>query len=662
MTLFAIGLGAIVAGGVSAAMTRRARGTTGDLLYQLLVVSGCAIAAADAARVLVSRTALSLSVRSTVPGGDWIVGIDALSAVFLLAVLGVGAICALFGTQDLARARAAHPERAHRSTWPAQLAFALLITAIALVVTAGSVVVFLGAWEVMAISSYVLIVTHHEEEDVRRAGLIYLVATHTATLALFVMFAAWQSGATDWSFEALAAASPSLGTGATAAIILLALVGFGFKAGVVPLHFWLPPAHAAAPSHVSALMSGIVIKTGIYGVLRVLLLLGDVPSWCGWLILGLGVASGVLGVLWALAQHDTKRLLAFHSVENIGIILMGIGVGVIGLARDAPGLATLGFAAALLHTVNHAVFKSLLFLGAGAVYRATGTRNMEELGGLARRMPWTWLGFLVGAAAIVGLPPLNGFVSEWLVYQGLFLAGEPVATPRLALLGIPMLALIGALALACFAKVAGVVFLGTPRTLHAASAMEGRLGSHAPMLLLAAACVVLGVVPTLGIALVEDAAQQMAGANAAPISAAVISGARTISMMTVSLVVVGGVFWWIRSLLVRERSVRREATWGCGYAEATPRMQYTASSFASPLLSVFGALSGVHVERTSTSLHTHPKDLVLDGVARPLWDRLRHAALRLRGIQQGRLHLYLLYVMAALLVLLAYLALFPRAR
>ena len=294
-------------------------------------------------------------------------------------------------------------------------------------------------------------------------------------------------------------------------MLLLALVGFGFKAGFVPMHFWLPPAHAAAPSHVSALMSGIVIKTGIYGLLRVVLLLGGAPAWWGWIVLGLGIISGVLGVLWALAQHDIKRLLAYHSVENIGIILMGIGVGVLGVAYHAPLVAMLGFTGGLLHTVNHAVFKSLLFLGAGAVYRATGTRNMEELGGLARRMPLTWLAFLIGAAAIVGLPPLNGFVSEWLVYQGLFATSQSSDVLRLAVLGIPALALIGALALACFTKVAGVVFLGTPRTAHASRATEVGRGRYLPALALAVTCLALGVAPALGIAFVSSAARSSLG-------------------------------------------------------------------------------------------------------------------------------------------------------
>lgn len=662
MTLFLVGLVLTLVGGTSVALTSRSRRPSADVLYQVLVVTGCAMAAIDAARVLASGTPVSAAMRATTPGGDWHIGIDALSAVFLLALLGVGAMCALFGTHDLAREREGQRVDAptHRSTWVTQFAFAVLLVAIALVVVARTVVVFMGAWEVMAISSYVLIVTHYEDAEVRRAGLIYLVATHTATLALFAMFAVLQTSAADWSFGAFAAAAPSLNTGAAAAVLLLALVGFGFKAGAVPLHIWLPPAHAVAPSHVSALMSGIVIKTGIYGLLRVLLILGGAPAWWGWLVLGIGVASAVLGVLWALAQHDMKRLLAYHSVENIGIILMGIGVGVLGAATGAPAIAMLGFAGGLLHTVNHALFKSLLFLGAGAVYRATGTRNLEELGGLARRMPITWLGFAVGAAAIIGVPPFNGFVSEWLVYQGLFSTGQAGDPTRVALLGIPALALTGALALACFAKVAGVVFLGVARSTRAREAVESGRGMHGPMLALAATCIVLGVVPALGISLVSATARELSGIVGAALPGVVVSGARMLSLLALAILGSSALLWGIRHAFLRRRIVRYDTTWTCGYSATTPRMQYTAASFASPLLDVFGRLSGTRVERSPLSVHTRAVDLVLDGMTVPLWRALQRTALRLRAIQQGRLHVYLIYVLAALLVLLGYLALGPR--
>ncbi len=653
MTAVFAGLVLILVGGL-AAMTPRVGRRTASIAHRMLVGAGCLAGGIVALRVLVSGESLSWSIRATVPGGNWVFGVDALSAVFLVTILGVGAACALSGVDDDA---GAPPGRAALSAF----AFAALLVAIALVVIARSIVVFFGAWEIMAITSYVLIVTHHESADVRRAGLIYLVATHTATLALFAMFGTWSSSTADWSFAGLAAASPSLSAGATSAILLLALVGFGFKAGLVPLHFWLPPAHAAAPSHVSALMSGIVIKTGIYGLLRVLLLLGGAPAWWGWLVLLIGTMSGVLGVLWALAQHDLKRLLAYHSVENIGIILMGIGIGTLGVAYGVPSVAILGFAGALLHTVNHALFKSLLFLGAGAVYRATGTRDIESLGGLARRMPLTWLAFAIGSAAIIGVPPFNGFISEWLVYQGLFASGESGALLRLALLGIPALALIGALALACFAKVGGVVFLGTPRTRRAAEAVEPGMAGLLPMGALATTCVALGVVPALGIALVSSAATNLTGSGAAALAASVISGATSISILAAATVALTAGLWFVRQTVVGRQSVRREATWACGYDAVTPRMQYTASSFAAPLLGVFDQLSGVRTARTARSVITHPIDLVLDGAALPVWRRLHSAALRLRTLQQGRLHVYLLYVMGSLLILLGYLALGPRS-
>jgi len=285
---------------------------------------------------------------------------------------------------------------------------------------------------------------------------------------------------------------------------------------------------------------------------------------------------------------------------------------------------------------------------------------MEELGGLAKRMPLTWLAFVVGAAAIVGVPPFNGFVSEWLVYQGLFSTGESAKLLRIALLGIPALALIGALALACFAKVAGIVFLGVPRSTHAREATERGRGAIAPLLALAAACVVLGVVPTLGISLVKSSAQQLSGLEGAAFPDSVLAGARTISMLAALLFVASGVLLWIRRALLRRQTVRREPTWACAYDVPTPRMQYTASSFAAPLLDVFGRLSGTRVERGISTIHTQPVDLVLDGVALPLWGAFHRAAMRMRAIQHGRLHFYLLYVLAALVLLLGYLSLWPR--
>jgi len=652
--IFFIGVALMLAGAVASCALRRH--AAADRAFIVLVLGGCLTSGAAAVAILVSGARVAVTVPSTVPGGSWVFALDPLAAVFVATICFVGASCVAFGTPYLAH------QRAHRPVWYAHTVFAVLIAALTLVVTAQAIVPFLIAWELMAIGSYLLIVFEDEKGDARRAGLIYIIATHTGTLALFAMFAAWGAHASDWSFAVLASATPSLPRGG-GVILALAVLGFGFKAGFVPLHFWLPPAHSAAPTHVSALLSGVVIKTGIYGLLRVVSLLGGAPPrWWGWSMLAMGVVSGVLGVLWALAQHDIKRLLAYHSVENIGIIGIGIGIGSLGAAYGHAGIAVLGYAGALLHTVNHALFKSLLFLGAGAVYHATGTRDMEALGGLAKRLPYTWLAFFIGATAIIGVPPLNGFVSEWLVYVGLFRSAQAPEALRLAALGVPALALIGALALACFAKVSGVVFLGHPRTAGAERAHEVPRALLVPMLVLGGACVLLGVAPGLGVLTVVDVAAAVAGVrpNVAVEAIAVVRDSAWVSVVALALLALLAAGWLVRRNLLRRRPVRLVETWACGYPSVSPRMQYTASSFAAPLLSTFGRMSGVVEHRSADAFRTEPVDLVLDRSAIPAWHWVRRTAMRLRPIQQGRLYAYLIYVMVALVVLLAYLGLESR--
>jgi formate hydrogenlyase subunit 3/multisubunit Na+/H+ antiporter MnhD subunit len=646
MTLFLGGVVLIASGGAVAFAWGRAAGT--DRLFRWLVVGGCALVAAAAVRVLAGGDAVRAVIPAATPGGDWVFGIDALSAFFLICITTAGIAAALFGTAYLG------PGRPQRPVGHAHGVLAVLLASLTLVVTAQAVVPFLGAWEIMAVSGLFLVITDHHLAEVRRAGLVYLIATHTGTLVLFAMFAVWAPSSGDWSFEGLAAGA----AGGNALILTLAVIGFGFKAGLVPLHFWLPAAHAAAPAHVSGLLSGVVIKTGIYGILRVLALTGVPPAWWGATMLAIGATSAVLGVLWALAQHDLKRLLAYHSVENIGIIAMGIGVGALGAASDRPMVAVLGYGGAVLHTLNHALFKNLLFLGAGVVQRATGTRHLDALGGLARLLPRTWIGFLIGATAIIGVPPLNGFVSEWLVYLGLLSASQGESWLRLAVLGVPALALVGALALACFAKVAGVVFLGSPRTPLASMGGESDRTLSSPILGLAAACVLLGLVPVLGVTPATSAAAALAHADASTLASVGVLGRQATRVGVVALAIVAftGALVLLRRGLLRGR-VRTAETWGCGYPATTPRMQYTASSFAAPIVHSFGALSGVVVEESPGHFATHPVDPVLDGAVRPAWRRIHALALRLRPIQQGRLVMYLLYVMSALLVLLAWLAL-----
>jgi hydrogenase-4 component B len=649
MTLYFLGLAALLAAGVSAILLRR-RPALADRSYGLLAGAGCVLAGLPAVRVLAGGpgVGVQLDVPSPGGGGPWVFGIDLLSAAFLLVVLAPGLATALYGLRTLRAGRAQGADAA-------RMLFVLELAALALVVTARAVLPFLIAWEVMAVLAYFLVTFEHEHAAVRRAGLVYLVATHTGTLALFALFASWAGPSGSLSFDALAGRAGALPAGG-ALVLCLALFGFGLKAGLVPLHFWLPDAHASAPSHVSGLMSGVVIKMGIYGLLRVVSLLAVPPAWWGWLVLALGAVSAVLGVLWALAQHDLKRLLAYHSVENIGIILMGLGAGALGLTYRVPLVTVLGFGGAILHTLNHALFKTLLFLGAGATYHATGTRDLDRLGGLARRMPLTWITFLIASVAIVGLPPLNGFVSEWVVYRAL-VGGVTSAGPiRLSLIAVAALALVGGLALACFAKVCGIVFLGAPRSADAAQGHEADAGMLVPMFGLAAACVLIGLAPALVVGPALAVGGSLAHVTAETAGSGIPQAATRIgllSLMLVALLALGSLAW---AALRRRRPTNQAETWGCGYALPTARMQYTASSFAAPLLAAYGPLSGVHETRSRTAFHSHAREIVLEGAILPVWAAVRGALWRLRPIQHGRLWVYLLYLIAVLLLLLLYLA------
>ncbi len=654
MSYIALSVCLVLAGGCVALVPLRGTGV-GQGLFRVLVGGGCAVGAVLAIGVLAGATIPDVVLPAGIPGGPWIFGLDALSAVFLLAIVIVGAACAVYGIPYLSgEASAGAVRRAHALV-------ACLIAALTILVTARAVAPFLIAWEVMAIVSYFLIVFDHDRQAVRRAGLLYLVAAHVSTLALLALFAFWSRDAHGLTFAALARSAPGLPAGG-AVVLTLALLAFGLKAGMVPLHVWLPEAHSAAPSHVSALMSGIVIKMGVYGLMRVIALSAPPPAWWGWFVLALGALSGILGVIWALAQHDIKRLLAFHSVENIGIILMGIGVGALGLAYQSPTVAALGFAGAALHTLNHALFKSLLFLGAGSVIRGTGVRDLDRLGGLVTRMPLTASAFLIGSAAIVGLPPLNGFVSEWLVYRSLLASAVTPGAIRVAVLATGALALIGALALACFTKVVGAVFLGRARDPLVSTPQEAPRGMTWPVVGLAALCAAIGLLPAVVVPFALRAGSVLGDASAAPLVAGGDRAAVTLTGYTLAvasaLVVV-----LVAGALRRGRPTVRAAveTWGCGFDRPTPRMQYTASSFAAPLVTIFRSVAGVRTRQSARAFATHAEDPVLDGLVLPTWDRIRTAARWFHPLQRGQLSRSLLYVVATLLVMLIYLAITARA-
>ena len=635
---------------VGALSAMAARSNRGALLASSgAALGGSALGLVGALLALLRGSRVDQALPWSLPLGSLRLGVDPLSAFFLLCVFVVAGMAALYGAGYLR----GYP--ASRRLWPALVAFNLLEAAMVLVVLARDGVSFLLAWEVMSIASYFLVTFESERADVRRAGTTYLIASHIGVLILFALFAQLSRDAQSLAFADLARTG-ALGGGSLC--FVLALVGFGTKAGFWPFHFWLPDAHPAAPSHVSAVMSGVMIKMGIYGLLRVLHMLGTPSIWWGWLVVIVGAVSGIAGVLHALAQHDLKRLLAYHSVENIGIITLGIGIGMLGRCYGNAQVAMLGYTGALLHVLNHGLFKGLLFQGAGSVLHATGTRDMGALGGLLRRMPQTGAAFLVGAAAISGLPPLNGFASELLIYLGAFHgAGElPGVAGVAALVVLPALALIGGLAAACFVKAFGVVFLGEPRSSGATQAHEAGLAMRAPMIAGAIACLAIGLWPAGMIELVAPVADDLGG-RAIPTSLGFL---RSISLAAIVLVVLVALLAGLRAALLKHRPVEQAATWGCGYAHPSPRMQYSATSFADPVLMPFASALRVRIHGglpqglfpTTAHYEKHMGDMAGERLLVPAWRRFLHTALRLKAIQHGRMHLYLVYMLVTLLALL----------
>jgi hydrogenase-4 component B len=521
------------------------------------------------------------------PLGTARMAIDGLSAWFLLVIGIVSVAVAIYSWAYM------QAEIGHGSIAAFGALMCLLVASLGLVVCAGDSVLFLVAWEVMTLAAFFLVGYHDRRPEVRYAAWMYLVATHLGTtLCLLPMFAvlAMLSG-TD--FGAFAAALKQAGPGVGTMLFVLGLLGFGTKAGFMPMHVWLPNAHPAAPTPVSAFFSGVVIKTGIYGLLRLLSWLPPLPTGCGIAMLVFGISSGILGVLYALAQHDIKRLLAYHSVENIGIIALGIGIGMLGQASGHGTLAALGFAGALLHVLNHALFKGLLFLSAGAVIQAAGTGQIDRLGGLARKTPLNAAMFLVGAVSICGLPPFNGFVSEWLIYVGLFGGATQLSTTSagISVVALASLALMGGLALACFAKVFGVIFLGSPREEHASINRTPR-PMLAGMAVLALLCAAIGTMPVLAIPLTAQAVRSILVLPGEQFSATVSTALRPGMWVLAILGLVTCLLLLLRHWRQSESQEKAAGaqTWGCAYAYPTPRMQYTASSFAWPLISSFEQL------------------------------------------------------------------------
>ena len=602
-------------------------------------------------------------------GGGLLLRLDALGAFFLLLISMVAAPAAVYGLGYAA----GHAARYSLRGLGAGLNLFLLATS--LVPLAGNVVTFLLAWEGMSLASYFLVLTDHEDPETVNAGTWYLGMTQIGLAFLFAAFLVLGAAAPSLQFSDLRAAAADLGPAARGLVFALALLGFGSKAGLVPLHVWLPRAHPAAPSHVSALMSGVMITLGVYGLLRVGLdLLGGGPPWWGALLIGLGAASALLGVLYALMEDDIKRLLAYSTVENAGLITLGVGAGFLFHALGLPGAAGLAVAAALYHALNHAAFKGLLFLGAGAVLHATGTRNMNQQGGLIRRLPWTTPCMLLGTVAIAGLPPLNGFMSEWLIFQAL-LSGVAVASPTVAVLmvlALGVLALTAGLAAVAFVKAFGITFLALPRSDAAAAAHEVPVTMRVGMVALAVACVALaaGALPALATA--GAVAAGLVGLAPSPPPFALGLAVRTpagVARMSPLWVMAGltlglGIVWLLVRALASRRPPRMVDTGGCGRVGQSPRMEYTATAFAEPLRRVFSA---IYRPTEDVTVDHHPESrYFVQAIAyrarllpwfelylyEPALSWVRRWSRGVLALQSGSIHAYLAYVVGALVLLL----------
>jgi hydrogenase-4 component B len=650
-------------------------GATRRLVPSLLTLLGALAGVAAAVAGLLRGAEIVLAGWDVAPFAPLTLRLDPLAAFFLLVISVPAGAAALYGIGYLDAAHDADTP-AH-GTQPARAVTDALVAgflaAMTLVVLADGVFAFLLAWELMSLISFFLVLGNGRQRETRRAAYIYLVMTQigTAFLLVALLLLVRHAGAMD--FETIGASAATLGSGLRDAIFLLALVGFGTKAGLIPLHVWLPRAHPAAPSHVSALMSGVMVKIALYGLIRLVWdLAGPGPLWWGGLLLVVGAVSAVLGILYALMERDLKRVLAYSTVEHVGIITLGLGAAMMLGAGQHPAAAALALLAALVHLLNHALFKGLLFLGAGAVQTGAGTRDLERLGGLVKTMPRTAVAVLIGSVAIAALPPLNGFVGEWLLFQSLLQLGLNEATAPMATLAAVTagaLALTGALALACFVRFFGIGFLGQARTEAARQAHEVPRSMQGGMAMLTGLCVVLGVLPGPVLQLLQPVTQSLVGATSRPslsalpsLDPAALQGAYAPLGLVVLLVVVGILPWLVARIAAGQGTSRLAPPWVCGNV-LEPRMQYSATGFAKPIRLIFQAAirpqRTVVIERSASPFvvqAVHYEESVHPVYERHVYQRgvdlLVGASHQIRLLQNGSLRTYLAYVFVTLVVVL----------
>jgi hydrogenase-4 component B len=618
-----------------------------DWVHVVMMSLGSSFGIGAAARVLSGSMTAPWISPWRLPGGVLQIHVDALSAVFLSSICLLSLCASIY-------ALGYYPaEKKGGRAVRLRIYFGWVTAGMALAVVAKNSLLFLMGWEIMALSAFMALAIEDGSEQVREASLIYLVATRIGTLCIIAAFALLRAQVGSFSLS-IGGLRPD--TGLATGAFACGLLGFGLKAGLMPLHVWLPDAHANAPTHVSALMSGVLIKMGIYGLLRLTSLYSTVPLWWGMVVLGIALASALLGVAFALGQHDLKRLLAYHSVENIGIILLGIAIGLLGRSLGVPSLVFMGYAGALLHVLNHGLFKALLFLSGGGVISATGTRNIEQLGGLLRKLPLTAATFLLGCIAITGLPPLNGFVSELYLYLAMLDAqrlGLGITATALAF-AVPILAMVGALALACFVKVYAVVFLGEARSTRCQMAVDVPWSMRIPQIFLAVACITIGIFPRAPLGVLRRAIDVLGVAHLPEYH-------RELGRLTWLNFALLVVLLLVVSSSLRRRVTARVPTWDCGYVAPSARMQYSASSIAADLVDLFSSVLRPRIFASVPGgvlpkpgrFETHVPETVLDRVVLPAVRGAAQLARLVRLTQRGTAHVYLLYVLFTLLIMLA---------
>lgn len=608
--------------------------------------------------ILFNNQIISKSIYLPYPIGKINFVIDSLSAFFILVISVMSFLGTLYAIGYI------KPYLNKNRVISSHFFFlSILIVSMLMVVTVQNSIAFLIAWEIMSLSSFFLVIFENEKKDVISAGINYLITMHIAVLFLlsgFIILTLKSGNADFLSFKNVLGVNNPLST----TVFVILFIGFGIKAGFVPFHNWLPKAHPAAPSHISGIMSGVMIKTGIYGILRILSLMSIPSLEICYFVLIISVISALFGVLYAIAQHNLKRLLAYHSVENIGIIGIGIGIGMLGLTYHNTLIATLGFAGGILHILNHSIFKELLFFGAGAIYNKTHIINIEKLGGLIKAMPYTAVLFLIGSVAITGLPPLNGFISEFLIYLGIlhnFEINSPLVL-IISVLSTASLALVGTMALLCFTKAFSIVFLGLPRTEEAGSVKEDiSLIMLIPMGILGLFTFLIGLFPQYALYIVKNPVAML-------LKAPEYSFESIIPMNILNIISISGLgfillfifIYSLRNLLLKNKKIDRYKTWDCGYQAGTARMQYSASSYASPFLSFLKPLfiKEFDVKRpkelfpNEAHFKLHIQDIFEFYLIAPVMKLNKKFLERFYWIQNGSTQQYILYGLLFLIIAL----------